>query len=165
LVLVAGIIWSLNVSFITSGLLHVICRHAARRYHNYNDWRNHPSNSVNNPRNEQQQIQDGSGGDDNNNDDNLDFSSLLVLLDDNRAERQLSLTYDSIYGQAETYIEADETRTWLWLIIALLINITCIHIELLIFQNLMDDGNKFPSSAASSSSLSSTNNNTTTPIT
>ena len=51
--------------------------------------------------------------------------------------QRLALTYEAIYGQPESYIESDSARTGLWLIIALLLNVVCIRIELLLFQDLM----------------------------
>ncbi len=63
------------------------------------------------------------------------------LVDDYRTEERLARTYAVIYGPTETYMEAEETRTWLWLCFALLINVVCIRIELLLFENLMDEDN------------------------
>jgi hypothetical protein len=51
--------------------------------------------------------------------------------------RRLALTYEAIYGPSESYVEAESTRTWLWLIFALLLNMICIRIELLMFQDML----------------------------
>jgi hypothetical protein len=42
--------------------------------------------------------------------------------DELNTARSLALTYEAIYGPSERYVEAENTRTWLWLIFALLLN-------------------------------------------
>jgi hypothetical protein len=54
------------------------------------------------------------------------------------ARRDLALTYDMIYGPLLRYVDAEETKTWMWLIIALFINVVCIQIELSLFQSIME---------------------------
>jgi hypothetical protein len=53
-------------------------------------------------------------------------------------QRDLFLTYEMIYGPLLKYVEAEEAKTWMWLILALLINVVCIQIELSLFQSIMD---------------------------
>jgi hypothetical protein len=50
----------------------------------------------------------------------------------------LALTYEAIYGPSESYVESETTRTWLWFIFALLLNVVCIRIELLLFKDMME---------------------------
>lgn len=50
---------------------------------------------------------------------------------------RLALTYETIYGPSDTFIESENSRTMLWLIFALLLNMICIRIELLMFQEMM----------------------------
>jgi hypothetical protein len=49
----------------------------------------------------------------------------------------LALTYEAIYGPSESYVESESSRTWLWFIFALLLNVVCIRIELLLFEDMM----------------------------
>lgn len=53
-------------------------------------------------------------------------------------QRDLFLTYEMIYGPLLKYVEAEEAKTWMWLILALLINVVCIQIELSLFQSIME---------------------------
>jgi hypothetical protein len=57
--------------------------------------------------------------------------------DDSTTEQRLALTYEEIYGPAERYAESESTRTWLWLIFALLLNVVCFRIEFLLFEDVM----------------------------
>ena len=52
--------------------------------------------------------------------------------------RDLALTYEMIYGPLLRIIDAEETKTWMWLIIAVLINVVCIQLELTLFQSIME---------------------------
>jgi hypothetical protein len=55
-------------------------------------------------------------------------------------EEQLAQTYDVIYRPVtERYLEGEEARTWMWLIGALMINIVCIRIELILFDSLLSE--------------------------
>ena len=56
-------------------------------------------------------------------------------------ERQLALTYDAIYGPSNQYVQSDSTKTWFWLLLALCLNVICIKIELLMFQDMMETAN------------------------
>lgn len=57
--------------------------------------------------------------------------------DDSTTEQRLALTYGAIYGSTERYTESESTRTWLWLIFALLLNVVCFRIELLLLEDVM----------------------------
>lgn len=52
-------------------------------------------------------------------------------------QQRLALMYEVIYGNPRQYVDSDAARTWLWLVFALLLNIFCIQLELLLFQDMM----------------------------
>lgn len=62
----------------------------------------------------------------------------IPLEDRTLTEERLAQTYAVIYGPiTDRYLEGEEARTWMWLIGALLINVVCIRIELILFQSLV----------------------------
>jgi hypothetical protein len=60
------------------------------------------------------------------------------LRDPAARRRDLALTYEMIYHPILSVLNAEETKTWMWLSVALLINIACIQIEIMLFQGIME---------------------------
>ena len=53
-------------------------------------------------------------------------------------EQVLSLVYYEIYSQpAELYIQSESTRTWMWLCLAILLNVIFIKVEMLLFEDMI----------------------------
>ena len=53
-------------------------------------------------------------------------------------EQVLSLVYYEIYSQpAELYIQSESTRTWMWLGLAILLNVIFIKVEMLLFEDMI----------------------------
>jgi hypothetical protein len=66
-------------------------------------------------------------------------SEFWTRLRDPVARRQdVALTYEMIYEPILKILNAEETRTWMWLSLALLINVACIQIEIMLFQGIME---------------------------
>jgi hypothetical protein len=52
--------------------------------------------------------------------------------------RDIALTYELIYDPILSILNAEQTKTWMWLSAALLINVACIQIEIMLFQGIME---------------------------
>jgi hypothetical protein len=52
--------------------------------------------------------------------------------------RDIALTYEMIYHPLLSVLNAEEVKTWMWLSVALLINVACIQIEIILFQGIME---------------------------
>lgn len=51
--------------------------------------------------------------------------------------RQLALTYEAIYGPPTNFVESESTKLWMLVMFALLLNVICIRLEILMFREMM----------------------------
>ena len=73
---------------------------------------------------------------------NVDGRGIQDRLEDgataNTPEQVLSLVYYEIYSQpAELYVQSESSRAWMWLCLAILLNVVFIKLELLLFQDII----------------------------
>jgi hypothetical protein len=79
-------------------------------------------------------------------------------------EQELEQTYEVIYRpMTQNYMEGENSRSWMWLMSALLINIVCIRVELILFDSLLKDYDNDYAIITNTSNSSSAGNTQTSP--
>mmetsp|Transcript_44647 Transcript_44647/g.108289 ORF Transcript_44647/g.108289 Transcript_44647/m.108289 type:complete len:269 (-) Transcript_44647:190-996(-) len=133
--------FSLAQSMSTSRLPHEPLdrqRLSSDRRRNYASTHN-ISQRIRSTSSQQQQQHDGEGdgnGDDGRHHQLATHTQSTATITTTR-DRELEETYEIIYRNiSRRYLEGEDVKSWMWLMGALLINIVCIRVELLLFDSL-----------------------------